>query len=262
VGTEHDPLVEALALVEGAVQRGVGLRLLGGLAVRALCPSYPPRLRRDQDIDLACLSKGRKEVMAYLEGAGCQPDRRFNSLNGDRQMYFVSPSGRPIDVMVDRLTMCHTIDLRPAFGALSITVDVLELLLSKLQIVELNPKDARDIFHLLARFPVSGETPPGGWRVPPEETDLPSAIDRARFERILGSDWGLWRTVTGNLAKLPALAESHDEYLPSGAHIDPVANASRLLALAERAPKSIQWKLRARVGEKVRWYELPEEVAH
>ncbi len=262
VGTEHDPLVEALALVDGAARRGVGLRLLGGLAVRALCRSYPPRLRRDQDIDLACLSRGRKDVVAYLDGVGCEPDRRFNSLNGDRQMYFTAPSGRPIDVMVDRLAMCHTIDLRPAFGALPTTVDVVDVLLSKLQIVELNPKDARDIFHLLARFPVSGETPPGGWRVTPDEAGPPIAIDRARFEKVLGSDWGWWRTVTGNLAKLPTLAESCDDYVPDGAHIDPLANASRLLEIAEHAPKSLQWKVRARIGEKVRWYELPEEVAH
>jgi hypothetical protein len=261
-GTEHDPLVEALALVDGAVQRGVGLRLLGGLAVRALCRAYPPRLRRDQDIDFACLSKGRKEVMAYLEAAGCEADRRFNSLNGDRQMYFTAPSGRPIDVMVDRLTMCHTIDLRPRFDALPTTVDVVDLLLSKLQIVEINPKDARDIFHLLARFPVSGETPPGGWKVVPDEPGPPITIDRARFEKILGSDWGWWRTVTGNLAKLPTLAATHGDYVPPGAHIDPLANAARLLEIAEPAPKSLQWKMRSRVGEKVRWYELPEEVTH
>lgn len=270
IGTEHDPLVEALSLVEGAARQGVGLRLLGGLAVRVLCQDYPPRLRRDQDIDVACLSKGRKEVTAYLESAGCEPDRRFNSLNGDRQMYFTAPSGRPVDVMVDRLTMCHTIDFRPRFDALPHTLDVVDLLLSKLQIVELNPKDARDIFHLLARFPVSGEAPPGGWLLPPAAppadrsgaADGAAGIDRERFEKVLGSDWGWWRTVTGNLAKLPALAASRDDYVPDEPHIDPLANASRLLELAQGAPKSLQWKVRAKVGEKVRWYELPEEVAH
>lgn len=262
VGTEHDPLVEAVWLAQGAATEGVGLRLLGGLAVRALCHDYPPRLRRDQDIDFACLSKGRKDVMAYLESAGCEPDRRFNSLNGDRQMYFSAPSGRAIDVMVDRLAMCHTLDFRPRFDVLPRTLDVVDLLLSKLQIVELNPKDARDIFHLLARFHVSGEEPPGGWLVSPDPADGQAAIDRARFEKILGSDWGWWRTVTGNLAKLPLLATERNDYLPEAPHIDALANASRLLEIANEAPKSLQWKVRAKVGEKVRWYELPEEVAH
>ena len=259
VGTEHDPLVEAYGLVRRAAENEVGLRLLGGLAVRVLCPDYPPRLRRDQDIDLACLAKSRKDVVSYLEQAGCEPDRRFNNLNGDRQMYFTAPSGRPIDVMVDRLTMCHMLDFRPRFAALPYTLDVVDLLLSKLQIVELNPKDARDIFHLLARFPVSGEEPPGGYLVTgPTE----GAIDKERFEKVLGSDWGWWRTVTGNLAKLAELSSQRDDYIPDSPHIDPLANAARLLEVATAAPKSMQWKMRAKVGEKLRWYELPEEVDH
>src|SRR5580692_11403383 len=80
----------------------------------------------------------------------------FNSLNGDRQMYFTGPSGRPIDVMVDRLTMCHVLDFRPTFGALPLTLGAMDVLLSKLQIVELNEKDARDILQLLAGVPVTG----------------------------------------------------------------------------------------------------------
>ena len=152
-----DPLPEAIGLARGAADAGLGLKLLGGLAIRVLCPpEFPPRLRTGQDMDFACLSKGRKNVASYLENSGCEPDKRFNNLNGDRQMYFTAPSGRPIDVMVDRLTMCHTLDLRPSFGKLPLTVDAVDLLLSKLQIVELNEKDARDIMHLLSGVPVSG----------------------------------------------------------------------------------------------------------
>ena len=160
VGSSHDPLPEALGLAEAAAEAGLGLKLLGGLAVRVLCPDFPPRLRRDQDIDFACLTKGRKDVAAWLADRGCVPDRRFNNLNGDRQMYFNAPSGRPIDVMVDRLTMCHTLDFRPSFGRLPLTVDSVDVLLSKLQIVELNEKDARDIFHLLAGLPIGAGAPP------------------------------------------------------------------------------------------------------
>src|SRR5215469_9975640 len=157
-GSGEDPLTDAMWIARGAVDAGLGLKLLGGLAVRVVCPDYPPRLRRDQDIDFACLSKERKAVAAHLEQAGCQPDRRFNNLNGDRQMYFNAPSGRPIDVMVDKLTMCHTLDFRPSFGRLPYTVDVVDLLMSKLQIVELNAKDARDIVQLLSCMPIG---PPG-----------------------------------------------------------------------------------------------------
>jgi hypothetical protein len=254
-GPADDPLPEALSLARGAADAGLGLKLLGGLAVRVVCPDFPPRLRAGQDMDFACLGKTRKDVAAHLERSGCQPDKRFNNLNGDRQMYFNAPSGRPVDVMVDKLIMCHTLDFRPSFGHLPFTVDAIDVLLSKLQIVELNEKDAWDTFHLLSGVPVgapgSAAAQAGG-----------AYLDTDRFAKVLAADWGWWRTVTGSLAKLPALAAEQPGLLPAGALFDPLAQARQLHELAESTPKGSKWKLRAKVGDRVRWYELPEEVDH
>jgi hypothetical protein len=248
-----DPLPEALVLAKAAEQAGVGLKLLGGLAVRVLTPDLPPRLRAGQDMDFACLSKGRKATAAFLEQQGCQPDRRFNNLNGDRQMYFVAPSGRPIDVMVDRLSMCHVLDFRSGYGRLPYTLDAVDILLSKLQIFELNEKDAWDIFQLLAGLPVG----PAGSVSAGQLT-----LDTDRFGQLLAADWGWWRTVTGNLDKLPGLAAEKPELVPRAAPHDPLAHAAQLAEVASSAPKGMKWKLRANVGDRMRWYELPEEVGH
>jgi hypothetical protein len=249
-GPVDDPLPEAVALVDGAARAGLRLRLLGGLGVRVLCPDFPPRLRPGQDMDLACASKGRRDVVGYLESSGCVPDKAFNSLNGDRQMYFTAPSGRPVDVMVDRLVMCHTLDLRPSFGNSSLTLDPADLLLSKLQIVELNAKDARDITHLLSGVPVGDRSAPGPF------------ISPDRFSEVLAADWGWWRTTTGNLEKLPSLLAQNPEMVPPRPRFDAIQQAARLLDVARSVPKSMKWKLRANVGDRVRWYELPEEAAH
>src|SRR5579863_4707595 len=248
-GPEDDPLPEAVTLVEGATRVGLKLRLLGGLGVRALCPDFAPRLRAGQDMDLACGSKGRRDVAGYLETCGCVPDKMFNNLNGDRQMYFIAPSGRPIDVMVDRLSMCHVLDFRPSFDTASPTLDPADLLLSKLQIVELNAKDAHDIVHLLS-----------GVRVGPD--DARPFIDTDRFGSVLAGDWGWWRTVTGSLAKLPALLDEQPGLAPPDPRFDPLTQAKQLAEVAETVPKGIKWKTRAKVGDRVRWYELPEEVDH
>ncbi len=271
-GTDTDPLPEAFGLAQGAAQAGLGLKLLGGLAVRVICPDFPPRLRAGQDMDFACLSKGRKDVVAYLERSGCQPDRRFNNLNGDRQMYFNAPSGRPVDVMVDRLTMCHTLDFRPAFSRLPFTLDVVDVLLTKLQIVELNEKDVRDLLQLLAAVPLSSSPAPSeaapSEAAPPEAAPPAAArqpgqvIDTDRFGKLLGADWGWWRTVTGNLTKLPALAAERPELLPPDPPLNPARACQQLLDLAQSVPKGVKWRLRANVGDRVRWYEEPEEVAH
>ncbi len=253
-GASGDPLPEALQIVQSASQSGNVLKILGGLGVRVLCPDFPPRQRAGQDIDFACLGKTRRQVADHLERAGCEPDKRFNNLNGDRQMYFTAPSGRPIDVMVDRLTMCHVLDFRPSFNTASPTLDPADLLLSKLQIVELNAKDAHDIFHLLSGVPVAPASRTGD--------SLRPSIDPDRFGSVLASDWGWWRTVTGSLDKLPGLLAQTPTLPPPRPRFDALAQAKQLRDIADTVPKGAKWKLRARVGDKVRWYELPEEVDH
>jgi hypothetical protein len=244
-----DPLPEATGLVQGATEAGLPLRLLGGLGVRVLCPHFRPRLRPGQDMDLATTSKARRDVAGYLEKSGCTPDKMFNNLNGDRQMYFIAPSGRPVDVMVDRLVMCHTLDLRPSMRNQSHTLDPADLLLSKLQIVELNAKDAHDITHLLSGVGIDAK-------------DGAPSISTARLTEVMANDWGWWRTCTGSLEKLPKLIGDNPALVPDGAPHDPLEQAARLLDFAHSMPKSSKWKLRARVGDRVKWYELPEEVAH
>jgi hypothetical protein len=248
-GPAADPLPEAVWLVQGAATAGYSLKILGGLGVRVLCPDFPPRMRAGQDIDVACLGKQRRKVADHMEQMGCEPDKRFNNLNGDRQMYFTAPSGRPIDVMVDKLSMCHVLDLRPSLGSQSPTLNPADLLLSKLQIFELNAKDAHDIFHLLSGVPVGRGT--GG-----------PSIDPDRFGEVVASDWGWWRTVTGSLAKLPGLLAENPALVPPRARFDPLAQAKQLSEVADTVPKGLKWKLRSNVGDKVRWYELPEEVDH
>ena len=87
-------------------------------------------------------------------------------------------------------------------------------------------------------------------------------IDVARVSEVLASDWGWWRTVTGNLDKLPSLLAETPALACEGAEYDPLAQARQLREVADAAPKGMKWKMRARVGDGMRWYELPEEVAH
>jgi hypothetical protein len=41
-----------------------------------------------------------------------------------------------------------------------------------------------------------------------------------------------------------------------------LTQAKQLQEVADAVPKGIKWKLRANVGDRVRWYEVPEEVDH
>jgi hypothetical protein len=246
-----DAMAEAMNLISDADKQGIRVRLLGGMAVRVLCPDFPPRPAAGlQDIDLASVTSSRKALQNFLLEQGHQPDRNFNALYGHKQLYFVSShSGRPIDVLIDKLSMCHELEFKDRISRMPYTLDPLDVLLSKLQIVKLNEKDVRDSVYLLSGYPVREGTETG-------------TLSLDLYQRIVGDDWGWWRTVTMNLAKIHGLVADRPELVPPGATHDPAAQAAALSAAAEDAPKSRRWKLRARLGDRVRWYQEPEESTH
>ena len=150
-------LPEALRIVAAADQAGVLLRLMGGMAVRAHAPEWTHRTRRvEVDLDFATRSKDRKAVFALLEREGYTPDKRHNALFGQHQGYFVDEARRrPVDVLVDKLEMCHRIEFADRLAASSPTLPVADLLLSKLQVVKINRKDVLDALVLLAEHPLA-----------------------------------------------------------------------------------------------------------
>jgi hypothetical protein len=251
VSLPADTYEAALAAVEAANREGVPLKLLGGQAVRYLTPGFPPRVRSGQDMDFASVSSAKKPVMDLLGELGFEGDKRFNTMHGHKQMYFVSPaSGTAVDVIMDQLQMCHVLEFKDRISRMPFTLDVTDLLLSKLQVVEQNEKDVQDIVYLLASHEV-------------REGDEPGAIGLDRIGRVVADDWGWWRTTTGNLDRIVELVRGDlARLVPPNAPFDPVEQAAAVRRHADAVPKSLRWKIRSRVGERVQWYELPEEVAH
>ena len=113
-------------------------------------------------MDFACVSSKKREVVDFFAERGFLGDARFNTLHGDRQMYFTTADGTTsVDVIMDKLNMCHVLDFSDRIDRMPDTLDVTDLLLSKLQIVELNQKDVHDLFHLLSGFEVRPGDEPG-----------------------------------------------------------------------------------------------------
>jgi hypothetical protein len=246
---EADALSEALELIEAAQVDGIPLRLVGGLAVRMLCPSFPPRVRDRQDLDLASVSSTRPGLIRFLTERGYEPDKRYNALYGHKQLFFTSPSGRAVDVLIDRVEMCHVLEFRDRIERMPATLDVTDLLLTKLQIVELNEKDVRDVLYLLSAFEI-------------EDGDEPGTVGLSRLREIVADDWGWWRTVTGNLQRIRDGATGSAHLVPADPPHDPVTQLDALARAAADAPKTLRWKIRARVGERKRWYRVPDEDSH
>jgi len=262
VRTLDDPLAEALRVIAIAESRGLLLRLMGGLAFHAQAPTWKARIdRAGRDIDLATRSKDRKAVVELLVSEGYTPDKQYNALYGHKQLYFVDePHARPVDVLVDRLEMCHMFEFGDRLGMTSPTLPLAELLLSKLQVVRINRKDVLDALILLAEHPLGtndGTT---------DATTVSSSINTTRIVNLAANDWGWWRTLTENLEKIRLFYEVDlkDGELDTGQPLpfDPVAQIHDLRAAIDASSKSTRWKLRAKVGDRMSWYELPEEVGH
>jgi hypothetical protein len=241
-----DPAEEALRVVALGRDAGVTLRVMGGLGVRLCSPSAeaPPLSRSYGDIDLAAIGKQRREVEALLAAAGYVPDEEINILHGNQRLiYWDETNGRQLDVLMDKLAMCHEIDLASGMADSYPTIDLADLLLSKLQVFETTDKDYRDLVALMLDHSLG-------------EGD--EDISLSRLHDSVGSDWGLWRTTSEVLER----TGEHASTLP----LTPEASsllAERIAALAaafDSAPKSRRWKMRAKVGDRVRWYEVPDEA--
>jgi hypothetical protein len=150
-----------------------------------------------------------------------------------------------VDVFVGGFKMSHAVPVADRLELEADTLPLAELLMTKLQIAELNEKDVRDALAMFYAHPV-------------EERDG-DAINTARVAACCSKDWGLWRTLTGNLSDCRDHLGNYDIPEDDKARIRTEMDA--LLERIESEPKSRGWKLRARIGERKRWYELPEEVA-
>jgi hypothetical protein len=246
-----DPVAEAQRLIEIASRRGVVLRALGGVAVRLQAPDGQPRLARQvKDIDLAANKGTHKAAIKVVIEAGYIADEMFNALRGSRRLLFGDPNnGRHLDIFVGEFSMCHDLPLMARLNREPLTIPREELLLSKLQIIELTDNDQSDIYNLLFHNEVVSDAQANGFPV----------LDASFIAGLCASDWGLGRTCKLNLERslsnLPTSALTPDEQATVGA---------RLTKLADRIdaePKTMKWRMRDRVGDRVRWYNEPEEEA-
>ena len=240
---EHT-IQEAQRITEAAAAAGISLKLLGGPGVFLHSPSaqHPPLKRKYGDLDFAASSRQRKQLGAFFTGLGYEANERFNTLQGDRRLCFWDVSlPRQVDVFLDALKMSHFIDLRRRLELEGPCASPTDLLISKLQIYELNQKDVVDLVALLLDHSVADH-----------EGDV---INGAHVAGLTADDWGLYRTFQVNTERIRAAVQD----LNVRREVVNERLDDLWLRIGAR-PKSMRWRLRAQVGDRARWYELPEEV--
>jgi hypothetical protein len=230
-----------LALAEA---EGVALRLLGALAFKKRCPRYAflqeTLNRRYTDIDFAAYGRQIKDARRLFEREGFVEDEMtYVESQGSRMVLHHPGTDLHLDVFLDKLEFCHTVSFTGRLETDRWTIPLAEMLMQKMQIVQINEKDIIDTIMLLLEHPL-GETD--------EDT-----VNLRLVAGVCAKDWGWWRTLTMNLGKVKQMAAAYEQL----ADRDSKRVAEQVdLALEriEREPKSMGWRMRARIGDRKKWY--------
>jgi hypothetical protein len=229
-------------------RRGLALRLFGsvGFYVHARTPALFGQLGRDRinDLDFIGRSEERGEYKQLFKDLDYRVDQDLLVAAEGRRFLFSLERDPAIevDLFIDRLEMCHTIELRDRLSLAPGTLPLVDLLLEKLQIVELNRKDMVDVAVLLADHDLGSE---------------PDAIDVARAAELLADDWGFYYTATQNIGRVRKFVAGS----PLDAAVRETADGrlERIAQEIEAAPKTRKWRMRAKIGTRKKWYQEVED---
>jgi hypothetical protein len=241
---------ELKRIIEASDNAGLMLRVIGSLAFQMHCPKFgylqAAMGRAYTDIDFAAYRKQSKEIRSLMAGLGYAENREVSIISeGSRSIFENHHNKLHIDVFFDKLDFCHVISWEGRLEVDKPTIPLSELLLEKMQIVKINEKDVVDTIMLLMEHPLGGND---------QET-----INMTHIARLCATDWGLWRTTTMNLDKVSKLAVGYPQ-LEEDQKLQVIAQVKKAMEYIHAEPKSMAWRIRSRVGDRVKWYKEVDEV--
>jgi len=251
-----DFIQEAMRIVKLAEKRGIILRVMGACSIRLHCPKYEylhKELGRElSDIDFASYDAHKPKMEKFFETVGYKPRKYITSdwayVTGGaqrRHIYDDMENKRVTDIFFDKLEMCHTIDFRGRLELDYPTITLADIVLEK-QIVKLAEKDVKDVFVLFREHEVG-------------EKDK-EMVNARYIARLLSRNWGFYYTLTTNLNRVKEFSRRY-EALTERDHQDVTTKIDKLLEVIEKEPKSMGWKMRAKIGTRKKWYtEVGEAV--
>lgn len=246
--TERTRILAALASEEN---QHVVMRLVGALAFRTHCPKFgyiQDALGREfTDIDFASYRSFFKDIVRILTGLGYEEDKMVTRLFSDRRLLFHDPVyGRHIDVFFNKLEFSHVLPLEGRLEADTVTLPLAELLLEKMQIYELNEKDLIDTIMLVREHPIGDS----------DDEEINATV----ICGLLAHDWGFWRTVTKNIDLVDHFLDRYEQLSADDRKVVR-ERLTELRSKIDSTPKSMGWKVRAKLGDRVKWYKDVEELA-
>ena len=241
---------ELQRIIKASDQSGILLRVIGSLAFQLHCPKFgflqQAMGRAYTDLDFAAYGRQTANIRDFMEKLGYTDNKEVFIVSGGERAIFDRPDiGLHVDVFYEKLNFCHVIRWEGRLEVDSPTIPLAEMVLEKMQIVQINEKDIIDTIMLMLEHPLG-------------DTDH-ETINIKRIAELCAADWGLWRTTTMNLNKVRILSQSYSQLTKEQKdHVEGQVNAAT--NRIDQEPKSMAWRLRARVGDRVKWYKDVDEV--
>jgi hypothetical protein len=240
-----DPAEEAERIVRSAGDYGITLRLIGGLAIRFHCHGiHSTHLREYHDIDFFGLGKQRRGIFSIFRKLGYFPNKEFNSLYGDIRLQFIKGEHQKnVDVFLDKFEMEHTLDFRQRLELDDLTIPITDLLMTKLQNVKLETKDAYDVVAILEDHELG-------------HSDDRETINLDYLANLCSRNWGLHRTILESLDKIKRFICQDAPSTPGAEHLTQKIETIRSLLMTKK--KGLRWTARSLIGERIKWYKEVE----
>jgi len=249
--SERDKFEKELkTILKASDDAGILLRVIGSLAFQMHCPNFgylqAAMGRAYTDIDFGAYSHQAKQITELMTGMGYVDNREvYIGSEGERAIFDKPGTGLHVDIFYEKLDFCHAIYWKDRLEVDSPTIPLTELLLEKMQIVQINEKDIIDTIMLLLEHPLGD--------IDKETINIKLAA------QLCANDWGLWRTTTMNLEKVKQLAQ-HYTQLTDEHKSKVTSQVDETLARLNDEPKPLAWRLRDRVGDRIKWYKEVDEV--
>ena len=182
-------------LVNEADARGIILRMIGGVAIYARCPSIETnaRLQRTHaDLDFMADASAWTRVGEILTARGFT--KKEESSN---EMRFVRDDVT-LEILSPQYRKEFAIDFSSRLNVTPLTLPLVDLLLMKLARVNFTEKDVQDAAALLVDHRVTNEG------------DEEEEINRTRLYQVANNAYRLWKTVFDNTV---TMEKTFDKYL-------------------------------------------------
>ncbi|MCL4483282.1 MAG: hypothetical protein M1445_11870 [Bacteroidetes bacterium] len=227
------------------------------------CDNY----KAPRDIDFISTIRNKTVIERLFSELGYAKDNRFESIPGIKRSIFFSDDIK-IDVFYDGFDFNHFINLTlrhsefiknnnamsnvERINTNGLTIPLTELLLQKLQIVNLGMNDIASAWWLLKDTKINNEL----------SAHLDDGINLPLLKYYTSKDWGFYITVESNLKHMQSVIQMAigKVSLKEQTQNDVWKKLDTIRIELLNTKKTMKWKVRAIIGTSARWYNEVDDI--